>query len=491
MDTLPDLNATEHSNSLTPSEQALLEKLKKDFHDQITQTLSNIKQKSQGVTSNALHSFPQEFNTDLDSIEGLPNKLVAPLNPQRSKKELASLQEIVNTTEKLAFLIRYFNWDNDENYTKLLSSRVSKIHSIIYTFNIHLQNWIKSVIEHVEVNPKVLLRFLSHIKETASSHVPNNLLSIKTPVRIKNTHSPQSSVILLDHYYLERVYRVLDDLMITYASEQVRIKLRTALRGLTHGIAVESESKENESKSGKDADKNALLAELEQERKRIETLKDDNEALEYLFQAKKRLDDIVAQAELYIETMKNNMQAKILTVMSRASSEDINEKETENNKLALSRVDELLSTEIKNFNVGNNVTLKSYWQQLNNEIREEVVKMVSLDKFLLQAAYLHIYFEQRFLVFQPSNGQFIHENFAKLIEEFCITASKEYKSVPPVANTQSFHNLYYCYVAENNQDFYLVEYNPDSPILKVYMTAAPMLATLHKHLAKLDIKKNL
>ena len=164
-------------------------------------------------------------------------------------------------------------------------------------------------------------------------------------------------------------------------------------------------------------------------------------------------------------------------------------KEKEANYLDIQKVDEVLSSEVKGYAIAGGKTFKTYWQEFNEGVRTEVTRIISNEKFLLQASYLSIYFEMRFITFHSGTGQFVNENFAKLIEDFCHNADKEYKMVPSAFEHQGSHPLYFCYVAENNQDFYLVEYVPDATNLRVYTTAAPMLSVLHKHLSKIDIKR--
>src|SRR5437870_467557 len=108
MEPLPDLSFIEHSETFTPSEQAVIEKFKHDLHDHISQALSYWRQIFAGTASNTSQSFIKEFEAHFNPLEQVLIKLAStPLTSHRTKKELNSLQETINTTERLAFLIRY------------------------------------------------------------------------------------------------------------------------------------------------------------------------------------------------------------------------------------------------------------------------------------------------------------------------------------------------------------------------------------------------
>lgn len=485
MESLPDIKVAEYPEIFTPSEQSLLEKLKESIQDEILQALGFLETASHSASTNAEKPLLKDLKAYLLRLDELVSKVIPnSLLVQKTKKELDSLKSVIVTTEKLAFLIRYFNWDNDENYNKFLTSRVPKAHSIIYSFNMHLQNLVKSIVQNIEPNNNALLQFVQHSSEPTSFQFGSDFFSIKTPVVLSRAQRDPSSVILLEYYYLERAYNALKEILTISAPEQVRTKTKQNFKRLAGAPEHEVENSKRSAGSLKDFMNIDEIVGLEKELENVEDLKENEQILKYLFASKRRLDELVNQAK---EKLNNNVEKP--SSLRSVKTESPSNSQKQEGSLPLEKVDDILSTEIKGYNAQAGKTLKAYWQELSEEIRQEVIRMVSLDKFLLQSVYLSIYFEQRYVVFYSSSTHFVNENFAKLIEDFCYTANKEYKSMPAVTNQQGVHPLYYCYVAENKQDFYLVEYHPNSPLLRVYMTAAPMLATLHKHLAKLDITK--
>ena len=47
------------------------------------------------------------------------------------------------------------------------------------------------------------------------------------------------------------------------------------------------------------------------------------------------------------------------------------------------------------------------------------MKIITSEKFMVQSAYIPIYFEEKTVVFWLGKGDFAHENFAKLLIDFC------------------------------------------------------------------------
>jgi len=491
MDSLPNLNFAEHPESLTPSEQALVTKLKRDLQEQLSHVLSDLRRLYETSFEATEHTHGKDLKAYYSVIEQNIDKTIPVcLSTKKTKSEISALYEIIHATERLAFLTRYFNWDNQEAYNKLISSRVPHAHGITYSFNTHLQNLVKSIIQNIDPHKNTLQDFLDYPKGPESYQFPIDYIRIKTPIMLQKNLKDPASIISLENYYLKRAYKILGEVLVNYGKEQAIAKVKKILRKLNGASGtLEGVSEGNigsVSDRGRGIGNRPGIAELEKELEKIHHMKNDNEILEYLYQTKARFDELYSQARASIIEGKDDRRKRS---PGATSFDDIEGNKQNVQYMPLEKVDEVLLGEIKGYNAYAGKGLKAYWQELSEEIRQEVVRMISLDKFLLQASYLSIYFVEKFVSFHSSGNQFASENFAKLIEDFCYSANKEYKNMPAPTNEQGVHPLYYCYVAENQQDFYLVEYHPESPILKVYMTAAPMLATLHKHLAKLDTKK--
>src|SRR5690242_15738588 len=107
MDPLPDLNSADHSGPLTLSEQALLEKSKRDFKDRLNQILSQLKHTISTIATTPQKSLDPALKASLESLNKLlAQHLSVSLSTNRTKRELDSLQDVINSAEKLAFLVR-------------------------------------------------------------------------------------------------------------------------------------------------------------------------------------------------------------------------------------------------------------------------------------------------------------------------------------------------------------------------------------------------
>ncbi len=238
---------------------------------------------------------------------------------------------------------------------------------------------------------------------------------------------------------------------------------------------VKKESEENS--------EHPFVKQLEQEITKVSSITKPVDILAYLSTKKPEIDKILS-SKFESSTAATDNSVSISEIqLTTEKSEGVHGGQK------ISTVDSIIAKEILKYSfLSNKKALTNFLDDVQEQIRQEATPIICSDKYLVQASYIPIYFEEKFIVFRMGHGDFAHENFAKLILEFCNLAVKEYKRVD-AKKEFGLHPIYFCYVSENEYDFYLVEYDPNNTKLQVYLTSAPMFGTLYKHLSKVETNK--
>ena len=483
MDSFPELDVKHLAQEFKESDQAFFDSLTRDFQSHTQKIINSLKEKFSTIATKTVDDFSQTFKADLaPKMQDLINLVQASLKPEKTNKVLTSLCAKVLLIEKLIFLVRYFNCDNTETYQKLIFSKGTKMNSINYSFNKHIEWYVKSLIDNAELDAKELLNLLINNPEKSISTLPANLATTRIPPADSENKDDITTLIQIDYYHLSKTFSQILRIIENFSKNTFQEKVNGVLNSLS-GDSSDRHPDSSSSKPGDFGENNPIIAQLEEELKQISSITSHPEFIEYIFKPKDYLDSIVTESSQYERKAKGAAKHHITEMLNRKSSE------TTSDRVPLLKTDELISNEIQKYSfLSNRKPFTHFVQEYESQIKEESINIISSEKFLVQSAYIPIYFEEKFVVFQLGKGDFVHENFAKLIQEFCNLAVKEYKKVDVKKDT-ALHPLYFCYVSENEHDFYLVEYDPNNTLLRVYLTSAPMLSTLHKHLAKLDIHK--
>jgi len=485
---LPEIHFTQQISSLTTEEETkLLEEFKRDFRNLIQEKIDEIRQRFANVTSQTVQTLTQSFHQDIisqaDSILALSTK---PIDSSHIKKFLDGLQNSIQSLERLIFLSRYFNPENDSAFLKTLSLKTSQLTNIIFNFNTFMIWWVKALLDNTLLDPKDLLAMLLDSKEKGIHAISTNLLTAKVPQQPNGGYSKLNATIVMDYYYLKSTYGNIKKLFEEFTQKQVPQKIQKMIDSFGDSASLSSPALLELGESFSRA--NPVVLELGKELEKLEKSQDDElKSLEFVYKNPKgRLDEIVKEVEKYEEEIRTAATKYITQTVARHEGRNVENADT----VPIEEIEEIVVQEMKNLCILRKDTLQDFLKNWENEARGEILRLFGRQKDMLQD-HIGNYIEERLVTFHLGKGDFANSNMVKYIHDFCSTASKEYKKALATKVEQEYEvwPLYFCYVAQNLCDFYLVEYTPDSSVLRVYLTAAPMLSTLYKHLSKLDMQK--
>jgi len=483
MDKLPDLPIS----LITPplQETDLLESSKQEFRALILQTIDEIKQRFANVTSQTVQTLTQSFHQEIiaqaDSILSHSTK---PIDCSPIKKFLETLQNSIQSLERLIFLSRYFNPENDSAFLKTLTLKSSQLSNIIFNFNTFMIWWIKALLDNTQLDPKDLLAMLLNSKEKGIHAISTNLLTAKVPQQPAGGYNKLNFSIIMDYYYLKSTYGNIKKLCEDFTEHQVPEKVQKMINSFGDSASLSSPALIEFGESFSQA--NPVVLELKKELERLEKAQSNVESVEFLYDPKERLDEVIKEVEKYEEEIRTASTKYITQTVARHEGQQ----NFDNDSVPIEDLSEIIVQEMRNLCILKKETLQDFLKNWENEAKSEILRLFGRQRDMLQDHIGH-YIEERLVTFHQGKGDFANANIVKYIQDFCVTASKEYKRALATKIEQEYEiwPLYFCYVAQNLCDFYLVEYTADSSVLRVYLTAAPMLSTLYKHLSKLDMQK--
>ncbi len=483
MDKLPDLPIS----LITPSSQEtdLLESSKQEFRALILQTIDEIKQRFANVTSQTVQTLTQSFHQEIiaqaDSILSHSTK---PIDCSPIKKFLETLQNSIQSLERLIFLSRYFNPENDSAFLKTLTLKSSQLTNIIFNFNTFMNWWIKALLDNTSLDPKDLLAMLLNSKEKGIHAISTNLLTAKVPQQPVGGYSKLNASIIMDYYYLKSTFGNIQKLCEDFTKNQVPEKVQKMIDSFGDSASLSSPALIEFAKSFSHT--NPVVLELRKELERLEKAETNIESVEFLYDPKEKLDEVIKEVEKYEEEIRTAATKYITQTVARHEGQQ----NLDNDSVPIEDLSEIIVQEMRNLCILKKETLQDFLKNWENEAKSEILRLFGRQRDMLQDHIGH-YIEERLVTFHQGKGDFANANIVKYIQDFCVSASKEYKKALSTKIEQEYEiwPLYFCYVAQNLCDFYLVEYTADSSVLRVYLTAAPMLSTLYKHLSKLDMQK--
>ena len=484
MDPLPnpvDLNLVSQYTSV---EQSLLTKLRSDFQDLLVQKIDEVKDRFSSITSQTFDEHTKLFRKDiLTQAESLFKLSSQPINSSTTKKLLTSLQTSIATLERLIFLARYFNPENDEDYLKMLSLRATKLTSIVYNFNSYIFSWIRLLLDGVHLDPKDLLAMQMGSKEEGVHAVTTNLFTTRIPSKPTEGSEGLHATIMLGYYHLESTYENIRGLLDIFTQSKIPEKIREMISSLTDDSNPDSPALQMLGEGF--IKSNPVKLELEKELRKLEKAADSDKILAYLFESKQKVEKIMQDIPIYEDEIRTATIKYISQTFARREEANVDE-----DHFPIDKADDVILQEIQQYWATGQSNLQQFLKDWENEAKIEILRLINQQKDQLQD-HMARYIEERLVIFYQGKGDFAGVNFAKHVQEFCTAANKEFKKVLTGRFDQDYEvwPLYYCFVAENQCDFYLVEYLPDVEVLKVYLTASPMLSTLNKHLSKISLPK--
>ena len=484
MDPVPNLSDLSIEPQFNKLEQDLLLKFRNDTQCLLLKKIDEVRDRFSSITSSTFEQHTKAFRKEvLSQAESLFKLSLQPINSASTKKLLTSLQTSIVTLERLIFLARYFNPENDEDYLKMLNLRANKLTGIVFNFNSYILSWVKDLIEGVHLDPNDLLAMQIDSSKKDVHAVTTNLFTTKIPQKPAKRLKDLYSNLMLDYYHIKSTYDNIRGLLDIFTQSKIPEKIQEIINSLTNESNPDSPALQNLGEGF--IKSNPVKLELEKELKKLKEANDSGRILEYLFQSKQNLGKIMEDIPVYEEEIRTATIKYISQTFARR--EDLN---LDEDHLPIDKSDDVIIQEIQQYWATGESNLQQFLKDWENEAKIEIIRLINQQKNQLQG-HMAKYIEERLVVFITGKGDFTTVNFAKQVQEFCVTANKEFKKVLVGRFDQEYviWPLYYCFVSENQCDFYLVEYMADSDILKVYLTASPMLSTLNKQLSKLNLKK--